>query len=510
MNSIPTVSAVRFPARRAITLALLFALVSLAPAGATSISSPATKHGTPVTHGKKRTSISSASPGAKGEKAAAAGNLDGTERKIVEAVDKGAPASFALLERAVNVNSGTMNFDGVRETARLFEPELTALGFTVKWVDGAAWGRAGHLLARREPSGEAAVEHARPGVRYASTRPAPKAVPKVLLIGHLDTVFEKDSPFQRYQKLSDSSAAGPGICDMKGGDVVMLLALRAMKDAGVLDRIALSVYLGGDEERPGEPIALARRDLQDAAAWADIAIGLENGAGDPKVALIGRRGSGDWTLTTTGKPFHSGQIFRDDVGAGAIYEAARILDQFRTTLSSEKNLTFNPGTILGGTDVTWDSSAARGTAFGKANVIAEHAMVTGDLRTLTPEQLAHAKEAMQGIVAAHLPQTGATISFHDGYPPFAPTDGNRRLLAMYDQASRDLGFGGVDVSDPARAGAADVSFAASSVDMAIDGVGLMGSGGHTPDELADLRTLPSQAKRLALTLKRIGEMKSTR
>ena len=505
MDSIPTTFAVRLPARRAISLALLFALVSVLPAGAKSISSPATEHGKPVAHGKKKASISAAPSGEKA--AAATGELDGTERKIADAVDRGVPASFALLERAVNVNSGTMNFDGVRETARLFEPELTALGFTTKWVDGAAWGRAGHLLARREPGAEAAVEHARPGVRYASTRPSPKAVPKVLLIGHLDTVFEKDSPFQQYRKLSDSSATGPGVCDMKGGDVVLLLALRALKDAGALDRIAVSIYLGGDEERPGEPMALARRDLQDAAAWADVAIGLENGAGDPRVALIGRRSSSDWVLTTTGKSYHSGQIFRDDIGAGAIYEAARILDQFRTTLSSEKNLTFSPGTIVGGTDVTWDSVAARGTAFGKTNVVAGHATVAGDLRALTPEQLAHARETMQGIVAAHLPQTGATITFRDGYPPMAPTDGNRRLLALYDRASRDLGLGGVEASDPSRAGAADVSFCASSVDMAIDGVGLMGSGGHAPDETADLRTLPTQAKRLAVTLARLGEMK---
>ena len=507
MNSLPTIPAVSTPARRALFLALLFALVSVASAGASSISSPSTQHGKPVTHGKKKEAAATA-PSAKGEKApAATGELDATERKIAEAVDHGAPASFALLERAVNVNSGTMNFDGVRETARLFEPELTALGFTTKWVDGAAWGRAGHLIARREPGAEPEAGHVRPGVRFASNRPASKAVPKVLLIGHLDTVFEKDSPFQRWQKLSDSTAMGPGICDMKGGDVVMLLALRALKDAGVLDRIALSLYLGGDEERAGEPVALARRDLQEAAAWADVAIGLENGAGDPRVALVGRRGATDWTLTTTGKPFHSGQIFREDVGAGAIYEAARILDQFRTTLSGEKNLTFNPGTILGGTDVTWDSMTARGTAFGKTNVIAEHARVAGDLRALTPEQLAHAKETMEKIVAAHLGQTDAAIRFRDSYPPFAPTAGNQRLLALYDRASRDLGLGGVEVSDPARAGAADVAFAASSVDMAIDGVGLMGSGGHTPDETADLRTLPTQAKRLAVTLARIGEMK---
>jgi len=507
MNSLsPSPAAAILPARR--SFALLFALsLAFAPAaGAKSISAPTGTKGKPVVHGKKAAKPAAA-PGAPAA-AAATGNLDATERKIAEAVDRGAAASLALLESTVNVNSGTMNFDGVRQVGQMFEPALTALGFTTRWVDGAAWGRAGHLIARRVPGGageEAAQGGRRPGVRFVSTRPAPRGVPKVLLVGHLDTVFEKDSPFQRWRRLSDSSATGPGICDMKGGDAVMLLALRALKDAGVLDRLAVAVYLGGDEERPGQPMALARRDLAEAAEWADVAIGLENGAGDPRVALIARRGSIDWKLAVTGKPYHSGQIFREDVGAGAIYEAARILDGFRTTLSSEKYLTFSPGLVLGGTDVAWDSTGSRGTAFGKTNVIAEHAIVTGDLRALSPEQVENARQAMQGVVAKHLPQTRATLEFHEGYPPLAPTDGNRRLLAIYDGASRDLGLGAVEASDPSRAGAADVSFCARSVDMAMDGVGLMGAAGHTVDETADLRTLPTQAKRLAITLARLAE-----
>jgi len=111
---------------------------------------------------------------------------------------------------------------------------------------------------------------------------------------------------------------------------------------------------------------------------------------------------------------------------------------------------------------------------------------------------------MRAIVAEHLPGTSATITFSDGYPPLAPTDGNRRLLSLYDAASRDLGFGPVRPVDPEAAGAADVSFTAGLVDMAIDGLGLMGSGGHTVDETADLSTLPSQTQRAALLMYRIA------
>jgi glutamate carboxypeptidase len=111
---------------------------------------------------------------------------------------------------------------------------------------------------------------------------------------------------------------------------------------------------------------------------------------------------------------------------------------------------------------------------------------------------------MRRIVADHLPHTGAEITFDDGYPPLAPSEGNRLLLALYDEASRDLGFGPVTEVDPSKAGAADISFTETLVGMALDGIGLMGEGGHTVRETADLRTLPSQAKRAAVTLLRLA------
>jgi len=417
---------------------------------------------------------------------AASGRLTRLERRAAAAVDRNAPAALALLERAVDINSGSMNFEGVRSVARLLTPEFEALGFATQWVDGRGWGRAGHLIARRM------------GLEGA---------PRVLLIGHLDTVFERDSPFQKFERLSETSARGPGIIDMKGGDVVMLLALQALRDAGALDRLSLVAILIGDEEDSGAPLSLARRDLIEAAGWADVAIGFEDGAGDPRTAVISRRGSGGWRLVTTGRPAHSSQIFRPDIGSGAIYEAARILAAFHEALRGEQYLTVNPGVIVGGTSITFDGDESRGTAFGKTNVIAESARVAGDLRSISIAQREGAKETMRRIVDGHLPQTTAEITFDDGYPPLAPSEGNRRLLALYDRASRDLGFGEVAAVDPSRAGAADVSFTEGLVDMALDGIGLMGDGGHTASETADLKTLPSQAKRIAVTLLRLSEGK---
>jgi glutamate carboxypeptidase len=408
--------------------------------------------------------------------------LSADERAIVAHVDGHTAEALALLERAVNINSGTQNHAGVREVGKLFAAELAALGFTTRWVDGAPFNRAGHLVADRP----------RPGRR-------------ILLIGHLDTVFEADSPFQKFERLNDRQARGPGIIDMKGGDVIIVQTLKALLATGALDRMHVTVFMTGDEESSGDPQSVARAALVEAAKGVDVAIGFEDGAGDPRSAVIGRRGTTAWTLTVTGKPAHSSQIFRPDIGYGAIFEAARILNVFRETLAGEPHLTFNPALVVGGTKAELDTVQARGSAFGKDNVIPERAIVSGDLRALSTEQFAQARKRMEGIVASSsLAQTSATIAFDEGYPPLAPTDGNRKLLALYDQASRDVGAGPVTAVDPDRAGAADVSFVAGHVPMILDGVGLIGDEGHTVKETADLTTLPSQTKRAALLLYRLS------
>jgi len=417
----------------------------------------------------------------------AAAALSPSDRAVIAAVERRLPAAHELLVRAVNVNSGTMNFAGVRRVGALFAPGFAALGFDTTWIDGAAWGRAGHLVARRPARGATAAR-----------------APRVLLIGHLDTVFEPDSPFQRYEASGDTAARGPGVTDMKGGDAIMLAALGALADAGLLDRLTVEVFLCGDEEKPGDPLALARRDLYAAADRADLALGFEDGDGDPRHATTARRSSSRWALRVAGRPAHSSQIFREEIGRGAIYESARILAVFHDSLSGEAYLTVNPGVIVGGTTVGLDHAAARGTAFGKDNVIAESTLVSGDLRTLTPEQLERARTIMRRIVAAASPHTSAAIEFIDGYPPLPPAEGNRALLVRYDAASRDLGCGPVTATDPARAGAADISFTAGRTPAALDALGLKGDGGHTVGEIADLRTFSVQAKRTALLLARIA------
>ncbi|HEX4931822.1 MAG TPA: M20/M25/M40 family metallo-hydrolase, partial [Gemmatimonadaceae bacterium] len=340
--------------------------------------------------------------------------------------------------------------------------------------------RAGHLIAEHKGSG-----------------------PHVLLIGHLDTVFEPSHPFQKFERLTDSTARGPGIIDMKGGDVIIVHALKALKATGALKDMHITVILHGDEEKAGEPQDLARRDIRAIAQSVQHAIGFEDGSGDPRTAVIARRSAGGWVLTSTGTPAHSSQIFREEVGFGAIYESARVLNAFRERLASQQYLTFNPGVALGGTAVTLDSTRTDGAAAGKTNVVAKAMQVSGDIRTISPEQLAEAKRVMQEIASQSLPGTKSTIVFEDGYPPMAPSEGNTSLLARYDQGSRDLGFGAVVAVDPSKAGAADVSFVAPFVASAIDGIGLAGWDDHTDKETANLNMLAPLTKRAAVLLYRL-------
>ncbi|MEO8698149.1 MAG: M20/M25/M40 family metallo-hydrolase, partial [Acidimicrobiales bacterium] len=370
---------------------------------------------------------------------------------------------------------------GVREVGRIFRAELDALGFNTSWVAQDELHRGGHLVA----------DHPGPG-------------PRILLIGHLDTVFEADSQFQKLERLDGNMARGPGIIDMKGGDVIIIQALKALSSAGLLKKMNVIVVMTGDEEEPGRPLSKAREALVAAARGADVAVGFEDGDGDPAHAIVARRGTTSWQLTVTGMTAHSSQIFSDAFGPGAIFETSRILNAFREQLAGQPHLTFNPGAIVGGTSVEMDAAQARGTAFGKTNVVSARTVVTGDLRALKLEQFATAKATMQAVVAASLPHTKGELTFDEGYPPLAPTEGNAKLLALYDRASQDLGLGPVTAVSPDKAGAADVAFIAGEVSSIIDAAGLKGHDDHSPSETADLSTLPVQTKRAAVLLARLA------
>ncbi len=414
--------------------------------------------------------------------APAAAQLSPAEQRMVRTVDAGRERDVQLLERLVNQNSGTMNLPGVAAVGRVMRAELDALGFTTRLVDQSAVGRAGHLVAVHRGNGRGK---------------------RLLLIGHLDTVFEPSSPFQRFVRDGDI-ATGPGVNDMKGGLVVMLAALRAMRDAGTLRTADIEIVLTGDEERPGRPLDTARADLLAAGRRADAALEFEtlsreNGA---DIGSIARRSSSSWELRVTGKPGHSSGIFGASAGNGAAYEAARILDAFRSELP-EPNLTFNVGLLLGGDAVALNEDRTGGSATGKTNIIPRSTIALGDMRTLSEEQTVRVRTKMRAIVARNLPGANAEIAFTDSYPPMPPTAGGRALLAKLNEVNRDLRMPEMAELDPAKRGAGDIAFVAKDVDGLV-GTGIAGSGAHAEGETADLASLPRQAQRAAILMTRLS------
>lgn len=410
----------------------------------------------------------------------AAQNLSKQEQKILKLVEKNAAESISFLEKVVNINSGTLNAKGVKEVGAVFGKAFTDIDFEVDWIEmPAELNRAGHLFASTEGN---------KGKR-------------LLLIGHLDTVFEEDSEFQKFELVNDSIAKGPGANDMKGGNVVVLYALRALREAGLLDDAQITVAFTGDEESTGKPISISRKDLIDAAKNSDIALGFETSTGFDN-ATVARRGSSNWKVTVTGKRSHSSSIFRESTGAGANFELARILNEFYNKVKGPELLSFNPGMMLGGTTMQLDAEKSTGTIFGKGNVVAQTAYVQGGLRFISEEQKEEARDKMREIVANNLPQTSAVVEFQDSYPAMKPTPENYKLLETLSQVSQDMGGPAVEGYDPGKRGAADVSFVAEYV-ACLDGLGTMGTGAHTPSETVNLNTIEMLTKRTAILIYRL-------
>jgi glutamate carboxypeptidase len=409
------------------------------------------------------------------------------EKAMVAYIDANKQESNALLEQLVNINSGTHNLEGVRAVGKIMMAQLSDLGFQVNWIPMDEVQRAGVLVA----------EHPCPQPGQCGKR--------MLLIGHMDTVFEKDSPFQKYT-VNGNIATGPGTNDMKGGLVCMLYALKAMQAAGVLERAEITAVLSGDEEAHGIPAAISRRDMIAAAHHSDVALEFE---GTPRVngvfyGSVSRRSSIDWYLKTTGETGHSSAIFSESKGYGAIYELARILDAFRTQLP-EPNLTYSVGMVLGGTALTVDDTGNNGTVNGKDNVIAPTAYASGDIRTMSNEQTQRVEKKMEGIVAQHLAKTGATITFGDGYPAMAPTDASRALLRILNQVNVTLGYAKMPELDPMRRGAGDIAFVAGVI-PGLAGIGATGEGAHAPGETIDLSAQPINTTRDALLMYRLTQI----
>ncbi|MBM3922855.1 MAG: M20 family metallopeptidase [Sphingomonadales bacterium] len=406
-------------------------------------------------------------------------SLSTIEKKIGQTIEEQWGSTLTLLQSSVNINSGTYNIKGVRAVGELYANELRAIGFTVEWVElPDSMQRAGHLVAYRK------------GTKGK----------KLFLIGHLDTVFEPDMPANPFTMLNDSTATGQGINDMKGGDVAIIAALKALHQQGVLDQTTITVYMTGDEENAGYPREISRGDFISRAKEHDIALAFETAAGMHSIATA-RRGASGWHLEVEGRQAHSSGVF-GAAGYGSIYEATRIINSFRERLSKEQYLTFNPGLIVGGSEVLYNEEEQQGRVSGKTNIISPRTFANGDLRFISEQQKENARSVMREIVAQSLPGTKATIRFVDGIPSMPPTKGNTQLATQLSEVSQALGLGKVEPGNPGSRGAGDISYVAKYLDC-LDGLGASGRGAHAPGETINLYEFPKLTKRAALFIYRL-------
>ena len=439
--------------------------------------------------------------------------LSKEEQKIMDYIDANMPRAIALLKESVDINSGTLNIEGVKKVGAIFAREFEKANFKTKWVPMPdSLRRAGHLVAsigfNNEAENAAAAKEKTTAARKTNFSKKKTELAKtnkgkkLFLIGHLDTVFEPDMPANPFTMINDSTATGQGVTDMKGGDVVMIIALQALQAQGLLKDANIIAYLTGDEEHAGYPREVSRGDFIETAKQTEIALAFEGANGLNSVATA-RRGASGWLFNVKAKTGHSSGVFTAGAGYGAIYEAARIVNEFRVQLSTEKYLTFNPGVFIGGSEMNYDETKATGTAIGKTNIISPAVTVTGDLRFLTEEQKINARKKMQAIVDNSLAGTKATIEFQDGIPSMAPTEGNNKVLEVINGVTQAMGVGPTTAGDPGSRGAGDISYIAAYVDC-IDGLGSSGRGAHAPGETINLKELPYLIKRAALTIYRLS------
>ncbi|KVD61223.1 hypothetical protein WI87_10775 [Burkholderia ubonensis] len=411
--------------------------------------------------------------------------LSDQERNIMDYIDSRKDEQIDFLAELVNINGGTRNIEGICKVGELLVPEFESAGFATRWIHlPPEMQRAPTLVAER---------------KGASGK-------RLLLIGHLDTVFPEDGPFQKYER-HGNTATGPGIIDNKGGLVVILYALKALHAVQALRDASISVVLTGDEENNGKPTSISRRHLVEFAKESDVVLDFEPTIRDH--ASIGRRGTAHWLITANGREGHSSIIFSKEVGDGAVLEMARILNDMLEVMSGEPGLTFNPGIVVGGVQASYEKMDGQGSAFGRTNLVARKAIASGDVRYQSASQRDRAKARMESILQKPLPGTNATLQFEEVLPPMKSTDDSSRLFEKYSMISEKLGYGKIYLLSADLRGGGDISYVSPYVTTSLVGIGANGSGEHSSQETLDVDSLFMQSQRAALLMLDLIRPKNT-
>ncbi|CAN7545786.1 glutamate carboxypeptidase [Pseudoduganella sp. LjRoot289] len=388
----------------------------------------------------------------------AAGAAEANQPLLAKA-EQARPEALQLLERLVNIDSGTFNGAGLDRVGAVVQEELAKLGAKVE-TSPATPALSRNIQATLTGTGKG----------------------RILLVAHMDTVFADGAAAARPFRIEGNRAYGPGIMDDKGGIVVALAALKILKQSDFNHYAKVTLLLNTNEETGSRG---TRALMEKLAREHDVALNLEPGRPADGLVVM-RKGSGDIELEVTGKAAHAGVA--PDSGRNAAMEAAHQMLQLSKLADSGKQTTVNFTVIKSGE---------------RSNVIPDRALVQADVRVAVPEEFDRVEQDLARISANHLiPDTKVNAKLRRGFPPMPKspvTDAvAARVQAVYAELGRKLTL-------ESSGGAADSSLTFAAGVPTIDGLGIVGGAIHTPEEYAEVDSIAPRVYLLARLIQEYGQ-----
>jgi len=369
------------------------------------------------------------------------------------------------LEELVNIDSGSFTPEGVNRVADRCEARFRAHGWTVE--------RISHRPAEGEPQlGDLLIG-----------RLEGSGGPRVLMIGHMDTVFDPGTAAERPFRIADGRATGPGVSDMKGGLLLGFVAVEVLQEAG-FGGFGRITYVNNPDEEIGSPFS--RAYIAELAKEADVALVLESGRENGDV-VSARKGVSDYTIEILGRAAHAG--VEPERGRSAILEAAHKTIALQALNGRWPGVTVNVGVIRGGT---------------RTNVVPERCVLEVDVRSPQEETLRAAEAEVERIATEHtVPDVTARAIGRAWHRPMEKKEGGARLAALAAAVAADLGF---ELHDAATGGASDANTTSAAGVPTLDGLGPVGGDDHGPREWIDLSSVVPRIALLAGLVSRLGTL----
>ncbi|MFF9499575.1 M20 family metallopeptidase [Streptomyces sp. NPDC014656] len=374
------------------------------------------------------------------------------------------------LEQLVSIDSGSYNAAGVNKVADWIEHRLETIGFDVERVrfpptpDGHQHGDA--LVARQR-----------------GALPETAGGRRIVLAGHMDTVFDDGTAAARPFRVDGSTAHGPGVSDDKGGLLAGIVALEILGELG-FEGFAELVLLATPDEEIGSPASrsLIERTAQGMHHGLGLECARENGD-----LVIARKGVADFRLTVTGRAAHAG--IEPERGANAALAAAHLTVALQALNGHWDDVTVNVGVVRAGT---------------RPNIVCPQAELHVEVRAATTADIQRVTRAIQEA-ADHPGVPGVTVRVEqlDLCPPMEDTPASRR---MFEHACRAARAAGIDLGAAATGGVGDANLIAGTGIPVLDGLGPVGGADHTPQEWLDITSVPQRIALLADLIASLGDI----